>query len=194
MPRTATIQRKTNETDITIELDLDGSGYENKTGVGFFDHMLDHVAKHGRFGMKVSAQGDYQIDDHHTVEDVGIALGEALVQAIGDKKGIERYGSSFVPMDDALCHVVVDLSGRPAFVFNVDFQAPLGKIGAFDVQLVREFFNALAMTGRMNLHARCLYGVNDHHIAEGLFKALGRALRDAVAITSDEVPSTKGVI
>ena len=128
------------------------------------------------------------------VEDVGIALGEALVQAVGDKKGIERYGSQFVPMDDALCHVVIDLSGRPAFVFNVDFQAPLGKIGNFDVQLVREFFNALAMTGRMNLHARCLYGVNDHHIAEGLFKALGRALRDAVAVTGDEIPSTKGVI
>ncbi len=194
MPRTATIQRKTNETQIELSLDLDGKAYTHQTGVGFFDHMLDHIAKHGRLGLNVNATGDTHVDDHHTVEDVGLVFGEALLQAVGDKKGIERYGSAFVPMDDALAHVALDLSGRPALVYDVTFNDPFGKIGTFDHQLVREFFNAVANAGKMNIHVRGLYGINDHHIAEAIFKAFGRALRDAVAITGDDLPSTKGAL
>jgi imidazoleglycerol-phosphate dehydratase len=197
MSRTASIARKTKETDIRLELCLDGGGYENKTGVGFFDHMLDHVARHGRLGLKVDAKGDTHVDDHHTVEDVGLVLGEAMAKALGDKKGIERYGYAAVPMDEALARVAVDLSGRPALVFHVNFRgfgedAPA--IGRFDVQLVQEFCNALANSAKMNLHVEAPWGENNHHIAEAIFKALGRALRQAVAITGDEVPSTKGVL
>jgi len=195
--RTAHIQRKTNETDIDLKLDLDptsGSDYSHQTGVGFFDHMLDHVARHGRLGLQIKATGDTHVDDHHTVEDVGIALGEAIDQALGDKKGIERYGFASVPMDESLARVSVDLSGRPALVFSVRFNDAMGKIGTFDNQLVREFLNALANAAKLNLHVEVPHGLNDHHIAEAIFKALGRALRQAVAITGDEVPSTKGVL
>ncbi len=194
MTRTAAITRKTNETDITLKLNLDGGSYSHQTGVGFFDHMLDHIARHGRLGLEVAAKGDLHVDDHHTVEDVGIALGEALVKALGDKKGIERYGFASVPMDESLARVTVDLSGRAAFVYNVTFPGGENKIGTFDTQLVREFLNALANAGRLNLHVEVPYGVNHHHIAEAIFKALGRALRQAVAITGDQIPSTKGVI
>ena len=197
MKRTANITRKTNETDIQLELCLDGGNYANKTGVGFFDHMLDHVARHGRMGLNVTARGDLHVDDHHTVEDVGIALGQALDKALGDKKGIERYGFASVPMDEALARVSVDLSGRAALVFDVEFSK--GKVGAFDTELVREFLNAFCQNGRFNLHVEVPAYVgkvspNNHHIAEAIFKALGRSLRQAVAITGDQVPSTKGVL
>jgi imidazoleglycerol-phosphate dehydratase len=193
--RTATIDRKTNETDIKLSLNLDGGPYTNQTGVGFFDHMLDHIGKHGRFGLAVAATGDTHIDDHHTVEDVGIVLGQAIHQALGDKRGIERYGFASVPMDETLAQVTLDLSGRSAFVFKVDFvgfgdDAPVA--GRFDVQLVEEFFNAVANNAMMNLHIHVPWGSNNHHIAEGIFKAFGRALRSAVAVTGDEIPSTKG--
>ena len=195
MPRTASITRKTNETDITLELNLDPGkpgDYANKTGVGFFDHMLDHVARHGKLGLNVSAKGDTHVDDHHTVEDVGIVLGQALEQALGDKKGIERYGFASVPMDEALARVSIDLSGRAALMFDVTFNDVFGKIGTFDNQLVREFFNAVVNAGKFNCHIEVPRGVNDHHIAEAIFKAFGRALRQAINITGDEVPSTKG--
>ena len=192
MPRTATITRKTNETQITLELNLDGGPYSHQTGVGFFDHMLDHIAKHGRFGSKISAKGDLHIDDHHTVEDVGIVLGQALDKALGDKKGIERYGFASVPMDEALARVSVDLSGRAALVFAANFDVHPAKIGTFDTQLVREFLNALVNNGKFNCHVEVIHGSNHHHIVEAIFKALGRALRDAVTITGTEVPSTKG--
>ncbi len=206
MTRAATIARKTNETDIDLSIDLDtpapGSSEHIRTGVGFFDHMLTHVAKHGRLSLRVTCDGDTHIDDHHSVEDVGIALGEALTKALGDKRGIERYGSADVPMDDALARVALDLSGRPALVFHVPWtgygaQVPTitgEKIGAFDVQLVQEFFNAVATNAKMNLHMEVPWGHNNHHIAEALFKAFGRALRQAVAITHDDIPSTKGVL
>lgn len=193
MPRTASITRKTNETKISLELSLDGGPYTNKTGVGFLDHMLDHVAKHGRLGLKIAAEGDYHIDDHHTTEDVGIVLGQALDKALGDKKGIERYGFASVPMDESLARVSVDLSGRFAIGFDAPFKAG-GKIGTFDTQLVREFLTAFAQAGKFNLHVEVPRGENDHHIAEAIFKALGRALRQAVSITGTDVPSTKGVL
>ncbi|MFW6059527.1 MAG: imidazoleglycerol-phosphate dehydratase HisB [Phycisphaeraceae bacterium] len=203
MPRTATITRTTKETDIRVELNLDAPGDANlQTGVGFFDHMLNHVARHGRLGLNVTATGDTHIDDHHTVEDVGIALGQALGEALGDKKGIERYGYAVVPMDEAQARVAVDLSGRAALVFRVDWtaygtDAPAitgETIGRFDVQLVQEFCNALAQNAKMNLHVEVPWGENNHHIAEAIFKALGRALREAVTVTGGDVPSTKGVL
>ncbi len=204
MPRTATIERKTSETDIHLSLNLDapGSPEHIATGVGFFDHMLTHVAKHGRVALSVKCQGDTHIDDHHTVEDVGIALGQAIDRALGDKRGIERYGHSAVPMDETLARCALDLSGRPALVFKVDWvaygidpPAIAGEtIGKFDVQLVREFFNAVVNNAKMNLHLEVPWGDNNHHIAEGLFKAFGRALRMAIQVTGDEVPSTKGVL
>ncbi len=188
--RTAKIHRKTHETDIALELNLDGGKYAHETGVGFFDHMLDHVARHGRFGLTIKADGDYHIDDHHTVEDVGIVLGQALAQALGDKKGIERYGFASVPMDEALARVSIDLSGRAALVFNVQFNAD--KIGTFETQLVAEFLNAFTANGRFACHVEVPHGANAHHVAEAIFKALGRALRDAVRITGTDIPSTKG--
>ena len=193
MPRTANVERNTNETRIKLSINLDAGDYSHKTGVGFLDHMLDHVARHGRIGSQITAQGDYHIDDHHTVEDVGIALGQALGTALGDKKGIERYGFASVPMDEALARVSIDLSGRPALVFAAQFRHG-GKIGTFDTQLVREFLNALAINAKMNLHVEVPHGENDHHIAEAIFKALGRSLRQAIAITGDQIPSTKGVL
>ena len=195
MARTASIERKTNETSIRLNLDLDGKGYSNQTRVGFFDHMLDHVGRHGRIGLNIEATGDTHIDDHHTVEDVGLVLGAALLEAVGDKKGIERYGHGVVPMDESLARVAVDLSGRPALVFKVEFKSfgeDPAQIGKFDVQLVEEFFNAVANEAKMNIHIEVPWGENNHHIAESIFKAFGRALREAIAVTGDEVPSTKG--
>ena len=192
--RTVQVNRKTRETDVTVALSLDGGSYENETGVGFFDHMLDHVARHGGFGLRVSASGDRQIDDHHTVEDVGIVLGQALDQALGDKKGIERFGFASVPMDEALARVSIDLSGRSSLEFEAAFRGDAAKIGQFDVQLVREFLTALVNNGRFNCHVEVPRGSNDHHIAEAIFKALGRSLRQAVAVTGKDVPSTKGTL
>ena len=198
--RTANIERNTNETKINLDLNLDppaNGNYKHQTGVGFFDHMLDHVARHGRLALTIACDGDTHVDDHHTVEDVGIALGEAITHALGDKKGIERYGSATVPMDESLARVALDLSGRPALVFKVEsnsFNDPAGKIGTFDTQLVKEFFNAVANHAQMNLHIEVPWGENNHHIAEAIFKAFGRALRDAVQVTGDDVPSTKGTL
>ena len=194
MPRTAAIKRKTNETDIAVELNLDGGKSANITGIGFFDHMLDHIARHGKFGLNITAKGDTHVDDHHTVEDVGIIFGQALAKAVGDKKGIDRFGFASVPMDDALARVSVDLSGRASLSFDAQFTTGVSKIGSFDTQLVREFFNAVANAGQLNCHIEVPRGVNDHHIAEAIFKAFARALNQAVTITGDDVPSTKGVL
>jgi len=192
--RTATIKRETKETQIELTLDLDGTGkVDAATGIGFLDHMLDHLGKHSLCDLTVRATGDLHVDDHHTAEDVGICLGEALRQALGEKAGIFRYGSATVPMDEALASVAVDLSGRAAMVFNVTFTGE--KIGSFDVQLVEEFFRRLAGTAAMNLHVDVPRGSNDHHIAEAIFKAVAQALRRAKAIDPDrrgQVPSTKG--
>jgi imidazoleglycerol-phosphate dehydratase len=194
--RKAAITRATAETDIAVEIDLDGTGvYDNRTGVGFFDHMLDQLARHALIDMKVSAKGDLHIDDHHTVEDTGIALGQALTKAMGDKRGIRRYGSCLLPMDDALVRAALDLSGRPFLVWNVAL--PTAKIGTFDTELVREFFQALSTHGGITLHVDMLHGVNSHHIAEAAFKAVARALRDALEVDprkADAVPSTKGTL
>jgi imidazoleglycerol-phosphate dehydratase len=194
MTRTATIERKTSETQITLTLNLDGTGQTDvQTGVGFLDHMLDHLGKHSLSDLSVRASGDTHIDDHHTVEDVAICLGEALRQALGDKAGIYRYGEAKVPMDEALADVTLDLSGRAAVAWSVTFAG--GKIGHFDTQLIEEFLRRLATVAGMNLHVSVPYGSNDHHIAEAIFKALARALRQAKAIDPDragEVPSTKG--
>ena len=192
--RTATITRKTAETDITVQIDLDGTGrYDNQTGVGFFDHMLDQLSRHALIDMTIRATGDLHIDDHHTVEDVGIGLGQALTQALGDKRGIRRYGACHLPMDDAQVRAALDLSGRPFLVWNVDM--PTAKIGTFDTELVREFFQALATHGGITLHVDKLHGFNSHHIAEATFKAVARALREAVEADprrADAIPSTKG--
>jgi imidazoleglycerol-phosphate dehydratase len=191
--RKSKIERKTNETDITVELNLDGKGcYEIDTGVGFFDHMLTHLSKHSKIDMTVKAKGDLHIDDHHTIEDVGICIGEALVKALGDKKGIARYGDSAVPMEDAKAVVTVDLSGRPFLVYRADF--PSEKIGEFDVECVEEFLRSFSTVGKFNLHAEVPYGANSHHIAEAIFKALGQAIGMAVKVTGTDIPSTKGVL
>jgi imidazoleglycerol-phosphate dehydratase len=192
--RSATIKRKTKETDIEVAVNLDGSGVaEISTGIGFFDHMLDLLARHSRIDVKVKAVGDLQIDDHHTTEDVGIALGQAVKQALGDMAGITRYASIHLPMDETLTRVVIDISGRPMLVFRTNF--PTHKIGTFDTELVREWFNAFAINAGITLHVETLYGENSHHIAESCFKGLARALRAAVGIdpsAAGEVPSTKG--
>ena len=191
--RKASVQRKTKETDITLSLNLDGSGEVSaETGVGFLDHMLDHLGRHGRLDLNVTARGDLHVDDHHTVEDVGICLGEALTEALGGKKGIVRFGSASVPMDESLADVAVDLSGRAACVCQIPFSKP--KIGTFDVELLGEFLRAFAGSGKFNLHVRVPYGTNNHHMAEAVFKALARALSDAVRIDPGikGVPSTKG--
>ncbi|MRU16834.1 imidazoleglycerol-phosphate dehydratase HisB [Roseovarius sp. A21] len=194
--RNATITRKTAETDIHVEIDLDGTGaYDNETGVGFFDHMLDQLARHSLIDMKVRCKGDLHIDDHHTVEDVGIALGQALTQALGDKTGIRRYGACLLPMDDALVRAALDLSGRPFLIWNMELPTP--KIGTFDTELVREFFQALSTHGGITLHVDALHGFNSHHMAEAGFKSVARALREAVETDprkSDAVPSTKGAL
>ncbi|MEM7717844.1 MAG: imidazoleglycerol-phosphate dehydratase HisB [Pseudomonadota bacterium] len=194
--RSATVTRKTAETDITVELTLDGTGtYDNQTGIGFFDHMLDQLARHALIDIKVRATGDLHIDDHHTVEDTGIALGQALSQALGDKRGIRRYGACLLPMDDALVRSALDLSARPFLIWNVAMPTP--KIGTFDTELVREFFQAFATHGGITLHVDALHGLNSHHIAEAAFKSVARALREAVETDprkADDIPSTKGAL
>jgi len=194
--RRATLTRTTAETDISVKLNLDGTGiYDNQTGVGFFDHMLDQLARHALIDMTVRCAGDLHIDDHHTVEDVGIAIGQAMAKAVGDKKGIQRYGSCLLPMDDALVRAALDLSGRPFLVWNVDLPTP--KIGTFDTELVREFFQALSTHGGITLHVDMLHGLNSHHIAEAAFKAVARSLRVALEVdarVADAIPSTKGAL
>ena len=194
--RTATIKRKTKETQIELTLNLDGTGQVSvATGVGFLDHMLDHLGKHSLCDLTVKASGDLHVDDHHTVEDIAICLGEALDQALGDKAGIRRYGWASVPMEESLANVALDLSGRAAVVMNVPFVG--GKIGTFDVQLIEEFLRRLGAVARMNLHVNVPYGTNDHHIAEAIFKAIAQALRIAKSPDPDragEVPSTKGTL
>ena len=194
--RCATITRNTAETQISVTINLDGTGqYDNHTGVGFFDHMLDQLSRHSLIDMTIRAAGDYHIDDHHTVEDTGIALGQAIVQAVGDKKGINRYGSCLLPMDDALVRAALDISARPFLVFNLDMPTP--KIGNFDTELVREFFQALSTHAGLTLHIDQLNGLNSHHIAEAAFKSVARALRQAVEIDprmSQALPSTKGAL
>lgn len=194
--RKASISRKTAETDIEVEIDLDGTGqYDNRTGVGFFDHMLDQLSRHSLIDMTVHTKGDLHIDDHHSVEDTGIALGQALVRALGDKTGINRYGECHLAMDDAQVRCALDLSGRPYLVCNLDLPTP--KIGAFDTELVREFFQALATHGGITLHIDRLHGFNSHHITEAAFKAVARALRMAVETDprkADAIPSTKGAL
>ncbi len=194
--RTGTVKRKTKETDIEVAVDLDGTGVSAvATGIGFLDHMLDLLARHSRIDVRVKATGDLHIDQHHTTEDTGIALGQAVRQALGDLKGITRYSDVHVPMDEALTRVAIDISGRPFLVFRVAFGRD--KVGAFDTELVREWFQAFAMNAGITLHVETLCGANDHHIAESCFKALARALRAAVAIdarAAGEVPSTKGVL
>lgn len=194
--RTSTITRQTAETDISVTLNLDGTGtYDNQTGVGFFDHMLDQLARHSLIDVTVRCTGDLHIDDHHTVEDVGIALGQALTAALGDKRGIVRYGACLLPMDDALVRTALDLSARPYLIWNVTLPTP--KIGAFDTELVREFFTALATHGGITLHVDMLHGINSHHIAEATFKSVARALRMAVETDprkADAIPSTKGAL
>lgn len=192
--RTASITRTTAETEITVDINLDGTGiYDNQTGVGFFDHMLDQLSRHSLIDMTVRAKGDYHIDDHHTVEDTGIALGQALVAALGDKKGICRYGHFALAMDDTQVSSALDLSARPFLVWNVDF--PSAKIGTFDTELVREFFQALSTHGGITLHIDRVHGLNSHHIAEAAFKSVARALRMAVETDprmAHALPSTKG--
>jgi len=194
IPRTAEIERNTLETQIKITVNLDGTGKASfATGVPFLDHMLDQIARHGLVDMDVSAHGDLHIDAHHTVEDIGITLGQAVAKAVGDKKGIVRYGHSYVPLDEALSRVVVDFSGRPGLCYNVVF--PRGMIGSFDVDLFHEFFQGFVNHANVTLHIDNLKGVNAHHIAETVFKAFGRALRMAMAVDArmgDIVPSTKG--
>ncbi len=195
MSRAATLTRKTSETDVSLSLELDGTGaHVIDTGVPFLDHLLAHVAMHGLLDLTVRAQGDLQVDEHHTVEDVAIVLGQALAQALGDRAGIRRMGHAFVPMDEALAMVVIDLSGRPYTVVQAQFN--MAKVGALSTSLVAHFLETLAFNARMNLQARVFYGRDDHHKAEALFKALGRALRDAVEIDArrSDVPSTKGVL
>ena len=194
--RKGAVSRKTKETSIEASLDLDGSGVSDlSTGVGFFDHMLDQLARHSLIDMTVRAVGDRHVDDHHTVEDVGIALGQALAKALGDKKGLARYADCLLPMDETLTRVAVDVSGRPFLVFRTEF--PTERIGTFDAQLVREFFQAFAGNAGLTLHIETLYGVNSHHIAESCFKAVARALRNAIAVDprqAERVPSTKGAL
>lgn len=195
MKREGKVYRKTNETEIKLAFELDGEGASSlKTGVPFMDHMLDLVAKHGHFNLGIEANGDIEIDDHHTTEDIGICLGQAILQSLGDKKGIKRYGNAFVPMDDALAQVVIDLSNRPHLEFRGEW--PSQKVGTFDTELVHEFLWKLALESRMNLHVIVHYGRNTHHIIEAIFKAFARALDEATFI--DErvkgVPSSKGML
>jgi len=189
--RKAKIARKTNETDIKIEINLDGSGrYEIDTGIGFLDHMLCHLSKHSKIDLILKAKGDLEVDKHHTVEDVAICLGQVLTDALGDKKGITRYGNSTVPMEDALADVAVDLSGRPFCVYNVQYRTE--KIGDFDVECIEELLRSFANHGKFNLHITVPHGINSHHIAEAIFKALGQALAQAVKSSGKDIPSTKG--
>ena len=194
--RQALVTRKTTETSVSASVSLDGTGtYDIKTGVGFFDHMMEQLARHSLIDMKIEGKGDLHIDDHHTVEDCGIALGQALAKALGDRKGIRRYASADVPMDETLTRCAIDVSGRPFLIFKVNF--PCQKIGAFDTELVREWFQAFAMNAGITLHIENAYGENAHHIAESCFKALARALRVAIEIDprqANTILSTKGTL
>lgn len=195
MTRTATIERVTNETSVRLSLDLDGSGKaELNSSIPFLDHMLDQIARHGLIDLSVEAKGDREIDDHHTVEDIGICLGEALREAIGNKAGIVRYGHAYVPLDEALSRVVLDFSGRPGLEYHIDF--PKETVGGFDIDLFKEFFQAVSNHGRITLHIDTLRGGNNHHMIETVFKAFGRALRMAIAIDARQggIPSTKGAL
>lgn len=191
--RQAKVERKTKETDIVVEMTIDGQGsYDIDTGSGFLDHMLSHLGKHSRIDLVVKAKGDLEVDVHHTIEDVGICLGNCLANALGNKKGIARYGNSSLPMEDALANVAVDLSGRAFCSYNADFHTE--KIGDFDVECIEEFLRSFSSAGKLNLHVNIPYGTNSHHIAEAIFKALGQALCQAVRIVSEDIPSTKGTL
>jgi imidazoleglycerol-phosphate dehydratase len=194
--RTSEIKRKTAETDIELTLDIDGTGqFDIDTGSGFFNHMLELFTRHGRFDMKVHCDGDIEVDYHHTVEDIGIVMGQAFKEALGDKKGIKRYGSMMLPMDEALILTAVDFSGRDCLVY--DLQIPTEKVGSFDTELVEEFWLGFVRNARCNLHVRQLAGTNSHHIIEGAFKSAARSMRTAVSIDpafKEEIPSTKGVL
>ncbi|MBO4681658.1 MAG: imidazoleglycerol-phosphate dehydratase HisB [Clostridiales bacterium] len=194
MPRTAEIARKTKETDITVKIDLDGNGtYDVDTGIGFFDHMLSALSKHSGINMDIKCKGDLEVDSHHSVEDVGIVLGQAVCKALGDKVGIRRFGSCAVPMDEALGKAIIDVSGRPFIVFDAEFSGD--KCGEMDTQLFEEFFRSFAFNAGITLHISAPYGANDHHKAEAMFKALARALRQATEIDprfADQIVSTKG--
>ncbi|MEC1154141.1 imidazoleglycerol-phosphate dehydratase HisB [Cytobacillus horneckiae] len=195
MSRTSELRRKTNETNIQLSINIDGEGSSDlETGVPFMTHMLDLFAKHGQFDLMIDAKGDVEIDDHHTTEDIGICLGQAINEALGDKRGIKRYGNSFVPMDEALAQVVVDLSNRPHLEMRAEF--PNQKVGTFDTELVHEFLWKLALEARMNLHVIVHYGHNTHHMIEAVFKALARALDEATTIDPriKGIPSTKGML
>lgn len=191
--RKATLRRTTGETDISITLTIDGTGrFEGTSGIGFFDHMLHLLARHSGMDISLTCQGDLDVDNHHTIEDIGITLGEVFEKALGDKKGIHRYGCFFCPMDETLSRIVLDLSGRSYLVFDVDI--PVERIGSFETEMTREFFLAFANNAKMNLHMATMYGVNGHHIVESLFKGIGHALKEAVTIEGDTVLSTKGVL
>ena len=194
--RKASVERTTKETSIKVEVNLDGTGvYEVSTGIGFLDHMLEQLSRHSLMDLNVKAKGDLHIDMHHTTEDTGIAIGEAVTKALGDRKGITRYASAYVPMDETLTRVAIDISGRPYFVWKVEFSKP--KLGEMDTELFREWFQAFAFAVGMNLHIENLYGVNNHHIVESCYKGLARSLREAVTIDArkaDAVPSTKGTL
>jgi len=196
MARTARVSRSTKETEIEVEVNLDGTGqYEIATGIGFLDHMLEQLSRHSLMDLTVKAKGDLHIDFHHTTEDTGLAIGKAVADALGDRAGITRFGSALSPMDETLTRIALDLSGRPYFVWNVEFSKP--KLGDMDTELFREWFQAFAQTSGMTLHIENLYGVNNHHIVESCYKGLARALREAITIDARKagsVPSTKGVL
>ena len=194
--RTGTVHRSTNETSIDVEVNLDGTGvYTVSTGIGFLDHMLEQLSRHSLIDLTVKAVGDLHIDQHHTTEDTGLAIGEAIAKALGDKRGIVRYGSAYAPMDETLTRVALDISGRPYFVWNATFTTP--RLGEWDTELIEHWFHSFAQTAGLTLHVECVYGQNNHHIVESCYKALARALRQAVEIDprkADSIPSTKGVL
>jgi imidazoleglycerol-phosphate dehydratase len=194
--RTATVQRQTSETSISVEVNLDGTGiYEVSTGIGFLDHMLEQLSRHSLIDLKVMTKGDLHVDQHHTTEDTGIAIGEALAKALGDKKGITRYGHAYAPMDETLTRCALDISGRPWLVFKADFSMP--RLGEWDTELIEHWFHSFAQAAGITLHVENLYGSNNHHIVESCYKALARALRVAVEIDprkADSIPSTKGML
>ncbi len=193
MARMASLRRTTGETDISITLEIDGNGiFQGSSGIGFFDHMLNLLCVHSGMNLSLTCKGDLEVDNHHTVEDIGITLGEAFQKALGDKKGIHRYGCFFCPMDEVLSRIVLDISGRPYLVFDVHI--PVERIGSFETEMTREFFLAFANHSLMNLHMAVLYGINGHHMVESLFKGIGHALKEAVTIEGDRVLSSKGVL